>query len=494
MALTYSLSMYVDWNDDGDYLDANEDVSADLFSVGTRRGRASLNDDYKAGEINFKLRNLSGTYAPFNSGSALSGLIYPGRPLKFVCTVNGTDYDVFTGTLGDIGQPSRVGDLPAVQFGGYDAFESMGRKKNVRIDLQENKRVDELITAVLDTYGWSASARDLDVATQTIDQFWIHRDTAMNALRQATKQELGSLLFMDRSGNVVFRNKHWRGGRTSAFTTTGGQMFNLGLRREDFVDSVSYSRAGLDVDTATTVLFTLSPTGRRMAPGTASALNTLNGAYAVAGKSVVTPVATTDYVFNSAADGTGTDKTAQVTVDTFTSFGGGFQIIFNNLDSSDVYLTSFQVRGQAVRRSNDERRIEVSVPSPVATGESISDTFDFNDDADQIESYARFTGAVANTLQPRPVMVVTPPDNATLEAYLQLELGDVIHVTNSNVDEGLYVDSDFSVEGISWSFDVGSLPRVQLQLLNRDYVRGKLFRISGASLYSTISGTDRIGW
>ena len=132
----------------------------------------------------------------------------------------------------------------------------------------------------------------------------------------------------------------------SAMTITGGKAMEESLTRESFVDTIRLLRAGLDVAPGLSVLWSLNPTGRIIYPGTDRPENTWHIQYGTAGKSVVTPVAATDYQFNSEADGTGTDKTAQVAIEDFTSYGGGASIQWNNLDSSPLYAMRAEVRGQ----------------------------------------------------------------------------------------------------------------------------------------------------
>lgn len=498
----FSLNLYVDWNNNGSFVDANELLGSDVLSVSTSRGRSSVNDEYSVGSLSAVLKNLTGKYSPYNSSSPLYGNLLPGRPMKLEVVVGATTYPIWRGTLGNFGQSRSSEPGSYVDLDGLDDFDQF-RLGSVRVNYVETKRTDELLTLTLDAAGWPAGRRTLDTGQITVPKYWSYRDAPVEALRKAVKQEMGGFHFLGKDGNYVFRNRYYRQTQASALTVTNGRMLGFQVRREDVVDSVVFTRAGLDVEVALTDVYTLSPTGRQLNPGSTDPLNTIHGQYSVAAKNVVTPIATTDFVANDAIDGSGANKTSQVTVSSFTNYGGGFTIVFNVLDSSPVYLTMFKIRANAVRRSNDERKIEVAAASPIVTGQVYSDEFEFLDDASAIKNYATWNAAVRSQFQPRPRLQVIAKTSAEFESLLALEIGNRITVTNTT---GLYptqINGEFFIEGISWNMDTGKPPQVDLTLFHEDLVAGNFFRISGAAGggqdYSTIapatgSGYDRLAY
>lgn len=508
MALAYDVKAYVDWSGDGDFADTGEDVSARLLSVATRRGRSSVNDEIAPGSMSFDLDNQEGDYSPYNAGSPLYGNVIPGRACKLEIVANSTTYPVYYGYLSSIMQSRTPSDRPAMQFSAQDAFDKL-RLGSVRVALQESQRVDQLITTILDEAGWSATMRALDTATETPAEFWSYRAAPLAALRLAAKQELGGMLYVARNGDITFRNRFWKALRTSAMTISGARSLAVELRREDIYDEVHHTRAGLDVAAAVSTLYSHTPTGYMLQPGSSDPRNTIHGQFAVAGKNVVSPVSTTDYLANSAADGTGTDKTAQVSVSAFTDYGGGFSVTFNNLDSSPVYLylnssAAFNIRGQAVRRQGDDRTIEVAGSGAIVSGQVLTDDFEFSDNVAGIEGYAQYRATMLGQWQPRPRIEVIPQTTAELEDLLALELGERVTVTNTS---GLYpsqLSGDFHVEAIEWRWAPGEAAVCTLGLFSRDLAGGSFFRISGPAGagqdYSTIApaaatvGYDRIAW
>lgn len=503
MSIDYILKLYIDWNDDGDFDDTNEDVSSDVQFVSTKRGRSSVQDHVAPGEMSFGLLNLSGTYSPFNSGSPLYGHMYPGRRVKLeVVTAAGT-FPVFFGDLGDFGQQASVGEVNVATASAYDALErlSLGEGR-IKLDALKQVRADEIIWETLETVLFTEII-DLDTASNFLKAHWAWNMKAHDIIERATTEDLGATSFIGNDGRFVFRTKTWRAAKASSLTISQARTASVGLRREDFIDHVVLSRSGLVEGLVETAVFTLSPTSVLMKPGYASLNNTINAAYTAGGFNVITPIAVTDWTFNTQPDGSGVDKTAQVTVHEFINYGGGFQITFDVVDASDVYLTMLTVRAIAMEQSNDSREISVDVVSPVVNEQIYGESYECNDDSEAILAFAHFIANVSNVLKPRPVVEVTPKTTTALENLLRLEFGDRITLNVSNAAQGLYINEDFHVETIEWNFSVGALPTVRLTLLSRDFVRGGLFRISSSTdvskQYSTIvaagaTSGDRIAW
>ena len=69
----------VDWNDDGDFSDANEDVPADVLGLTLEHFRDLSSGHLEAARLELQLRNDDHKYSPPNTSSPLSGYLKPGR-------------------------------------------------------------------------------------------------------------------------------------------------------------------------------------------------------------------------------------------------------------------------------------------------------------------------------------------------------------------------------------------------------------------------------
>ena len=91
----------VDWNNDGDYSDSNEDITADVLQLTTQQGRSlasQITGKAVAGTLEAILINSAGKYSSFNTSSPLAGNILPNRRVK-VETLTPTESTIFLGYL-----------------------------------------------------------------------------------------------------------------------------------------------------------------------------------------------------------------------------------------------------------------------------------------------------------------------------------------------------------------------------------------------------------
>ena len=108
----------------------------------------------------------------------------------------------------------------------------------------------------------------------------------------------------------------------------------------------------LTVSDVTTAVFgkTSGPSDSILIPSKGTVV--ISGAYVTGlALSPTTPVATTDFRGNDAIDGTGTDRTSNLTVRTFSDWGTEFDCTLYNDYSAGVYLTLFKIRGTPVTKT-----------------------------------------------------------------------------------------------------------------------------------------------
>ncbi len=128
VAAAYEVS--IDWNNDGDFSDSNEDVSANLVrdSLTWDRGKNRQLGRTQAGTAGFRLKNLTGLYNPDNSGGALFGSLLPYRPVRIRAN-EGSDRDEWYGFISSIKpEPSLDGDHTCY-FYCVDGMEWLARSK-----------------------------------------------------------------------------------------------------------------------------------------------------------------------------------------------------------------------------------------------------------------------------------------------------------------------------------------------------------------------------
>ncbi len=70
-----------DWDNDGDFLDANEDITADVKSISYSRGKDEELGKANPGTLEIRVNNSDGKYSPTKSGGIFTNLL-PKRVIK----------------------------------------------------------------------------------------------------------------------------------------------------------------------------------------------------------------------------------------------------------------------------------------------------------------------------------------------------------------------------------------------------------------------------
>lgn len=225
MAATYSV--YVDWNNDGDFSDTGEDVSArtlerTTLTIRYGRDQARALAPISPGEAELELDNRSRDYSPENSSSPLVDNVLPGRPVYVKATLSAVDYPMFRGHLDDYNVMPNISDR-TVRFSCLDPLAKL-RGVRVTTELHNSVSTGEAVGILLDAAGWDPALRDLDPGSTTIPWFWLDDADAFDALLQIADSEgPGSLVTVDSAGAIVFRSRHHR--ITAPASTTSQATF-----------------------------------------------------------------------------------------------------------------------------------------------------------------------------------------------------------------------------------------------------------------------------
>jgi hypothetical protein len=196
----------IDWNNDGDFSDANEDCTTDLVSVECRRGRdyaSQLTGKASPGRLTATMNNLAGKYSSFNASSPLYGSILPGRKVRLrTSTAN-----IWTGYLGTIIPAGSLGGNPVVSL---EANGPLSRvKKSITPPKQSSQLTGAIMGAILDEIGWAAGDRTIDTGQTTVGKWYIDKIDAFEAMRQIEETELG-FMTEGEDGKIIFEDRHHR--------------------------------------------------------------------------------------------------------------------------------------------------------------------------------------------------------------------------------------------------------------------------------------------
>ena len=180
----------------------------------------------------------------------------------------------------------------------------------------------------------SPAAQSLNVCQSTfayaVDNLLDEKTTLLGAIADATYSEVGYFYpkgDTTQGGTIKLEDRHARPKASSALTLNDDMFDVVAVRsRDDILNHVNVTVHPRKIDAAaTTVLYELTTTETtpKILAGETLALTVFfrdaTGRFVRVGATeIVTPASTTDYVGNTAADGTGADRTSSLTL-TFTS-------------------------------------------------------------------------------------------------------------------------------------------------------------------------------
>ena len=185
------------------------DVSVDVISVSTNRGKDPLQDTFNSGSCSISLNNETRKYDPDYPASPYQGQIVPTGQVK----VYSNDQIIFTGFITDWNFSYTPTGESIAEIVAADAFWNLNNQS-----LTEYEPVQQLsserITSVLSrsevggTAVWPASQRAISVGLATVGDYEVSDGTnVLSYLQEVEKAEPGRL-FIDKSGRIVFRSRN----------------------------------------------------------------------------------------------------------------------------------------------------------------------------------------------------------------------------------------------------------------------------------------------
>jgi len=461
----------VDWDHDGAYGNANADVTADVMSTSPwtwgrgRAGDSTLTQKSNAGTLSFVLNNSAGKYSSFNTSGALYGKLLPGRRIRVKMGLTSATTLVWSGRLDSIVPDAKLYSITTAKLKAFGVLGTIAAGK-----ARTSRRTDILTSAaigvVLDDIGWPAGARDINTG-QTTMSYWffgsVKGSGALSELRKVEDTESGWIRESE-ADEVVFEDRHYRlsGARITSQKTyaddgTAGAILYQDIPQSDPVKGVfnkiiaeapSQSLASL------AVLWTLGATGadspyigtgetqRFIAEyPTPSAINQDIGAV------WTTSAATTDYTFNTASDGSGTDLVGNLTVSVVKALDMMVISMANGSGDPGGYLTKLQARGTAVQAGAAQKIEEFNQDSIDTYGErEFPIPAKFLPSMQEAVDYARYVLALNKDVSPRmKLRYLANADDAHLTEAFTRGLSDRVTV-KSNAGTFLGINEDFFVE------------------------------------------------
>jgi hypothetical protein len=345
-----------DWDDETDF----------LLTAQWKRGRdyaSQLTGRASAGEMTLVLDNPQGRYAPLNASSPLYGYLLPGRKIRLRSTTP-VAATLWTGFLEEIRpSPGRRDSAPTAILRASGPLKYIADKK-ASTAIYTSISTGTAVGHILNDAGWPGGDRALDSGQITMTRWKADGDSALSHLQELEEMEFG-YVGETKDGKIVWEDANHRLNAphtTSQATFTdaeGGTLSYSDVEEKDpwrevfndfRADVIFYSVQPLGV------LWTMDGETPAISPGVTLELwaqypNPSSPPEADSVDAWTTPVATTDFLANTQADGLGTDKTSAITVGA-SKFANSMKISLTNTDPGQVFITFLQARGTATFKND----------------------------------------------------------------------------------------------------------------------------------------------
>ena len=185
------------------------DVSNQVDSINTSRGRNAQADQFQTGQLSLRIVDQNGDFNPQNTSSPYYGYLSPMRKVQITATYSGTTYGIFSGFITGYSTttPKFTGDIVYTTITAVDAFRLA---QNAQISTVTGATAGQLsgtrINKILDQIGWPATMRDIDAGLTTMQVDPGTPRTALEAMQKVEISEYGSL-YVDASGSFVFQDR-----------------------------------------------------------------------------------------------------------------------------------------------------------------------------------------------------------------------------------------------------------------------------------------------
>lgn len=411
------------------------------------RGHAFADRVASTGTMSFEMNNTGDSlvtrqsaYSPDHANWLIG--FKEGTDVRLRITYDNLDVVVWRGTIEAIlPVPGKTTYRVAVNCTDWmdEAATAKLSGQAVVLDNRSDQVFSLLVAAVKKQPPAIQVTQGADVYPYAFDNSQVESIAVMSEFQRLCMSEIGQV-YVKGDGTVVFEGRRKRNtivGSKFAFDDTS--LFGLGISRarSNVLNNVSVEAHPRRKDTSNVVLFTLQNVPRIVRVTSYAVRGPYRDpnqkATRVGGMSMVTPASGTDFLFNSAADGTGTDLTAQLTV-VATFSGNSVDFLVTNAGPADGYLTKLQARGlglysyeTAISRAVEQASIDEFGERPYTLD------MPYQADVGVAADAAAFVAAQNKVIVTRvdALTVRANDDDALMRQALTLEISDKVTVTES---------------------------------------------------------------
>jgi len=199
------------------------DVSDQVNSIETNRGRTALSDAFQTGALTLRIVDQNGDFNPQNVTGPYYNLLTPMKKVQITATYSSVTYPIFSGFITSYvtTYPTNV-DSADVAITTIQAVDAFRLAQVAQISTVTGATAGDLsgtrIGQILDQISWPATMRDVDAGLTSLQNDPASNRTALQALQTVTDSEYGAL-YVDASGSFVFQDRSVTAGSIGATAT-----------------------------------------------------------------------------------------------------------------------------------------------------------------------------------------------------------------------------------------------------------------------------------
>jgi len=187
------------------------DVSDQLDSIQTTRGRNASADQFQSGTLTMRIVDQNGDFNPQNASGPYYNLLTPMRKVQITATYGATTYPIFSGYITGYNTitPKNVGD---VVYTTITAIDGMRLLQNALVTTVTGAVAGEdsgtRIDRILDQVGWPSSLRSIQTGNTTVQADPGTQRSALAAIQTVQITEYGAF-YIDPNGVATFKNRNY---------------------------------------------------------------------------------------------------------------------------------------------------------------------------------------------------------------------------------------------------------------------------------------------
>lgn len=455
--------LYTDYSDRVISIDNIEFEEDKIYSVVSAQADITFN-------------NYDGYFNP-DGTSAIASYILPYRPIRIWLGFEDRLVAKFVGLTE--GMPVIDEDKKTATFHAIDFLSYIYNKDMALMDLQVNKRTDQILDEALQTAGLLSTQYDLDTGNNTINVYAPESgDKFIDIVRPLMEAEQGRL-YMDEEGRIKFKNRQNTGSDTDvkhAFEVHRDIIDVVKRTEDDIINSVTI-KSDIRTLQASQSVFTLSTPKPIARSEVLEYFVELADPCSSIDSPVLDATSGSTYSVNTNSDGTGAAST-NVTVTSTYLYGRTYKIVFTNASSTDSYfITNLELYGTPYKVTDNIVVTETDSTSISKYGERpyVAENNNFTDETTasakaliMIDDYNEYGAAHELTVKGTPQFQLG--DVVTAEIYGRMNSGRITRIRMS-------VSRDDGFKQV---------------LTLKEYTRRSYFRVGDGG--SQIGGSDYISY